>query len=279
MKHIKFAISLFLLSIFSIGLIYAQKSDKASPKKGYKLVWADEFDYQGLPDAKKWSYDTLGNNSGWGNNEAQFYTAGRKKNVWVHDGVLSIIAQKEDFRGKKYTSTRLITKDKGDWLYGRFEIKAKLPVGKGMWPAIWMLSSDWVYGSWPASGEIDIMENVGYKPDSIYGSLHTQSYYFRINTQKTKGVAIPDNHTAFHVYALEWDPQEIRLIVDDIAYLSFSNEHNTYKEWPFDKRFHLLLNVAVGGDWGGQQGIDDRIFPQTMDVDYVRVYQKTDAKQ
>lgn len=277
MKYSKLKLVVSLLCIFSVGLVYAQKTDKTPSDSGYKLVWADEFNYRGLPDAKKWGYDTIGNKSGWGNHEAQFYTAGRKENVWVHDGVLSIIAQKEEMRGKKYTSTRLITKDKGDWLYGRFEIKAKLPAGKGMWPAIWMLPTDWAYGQWPSSGEIDIMENVGYKPDTIYGSLHTKSYYFRINTQKTKGVAIVDNHTAFHVYALEWEPEQIRLIVDDNVYLSFNNEHNTYKEWPFDKRFHILLNIAVGGDWGGQQGIDDQIFPQRMDVDYVRVYQKEAA--
>ena len=149
MKRCTLTFNIILLILFSSGVIYAQKNKTATPPKGYKLVWSDEFNYNGLPDAKKWGYDTVGNKSGWGNHEAQYYTAGRKENVWVHNGVLSIIAQKESMGGKKYTSTRLITKEKGDWLYGRFEIKAKLPAGKGMWPAIWMLPTDWVYGQWP----------------------------------------------------------------------------------------------------------------------------------
>jgi beta-glucanase (GH16 family) len=243
-------------------------------KKGYKLVWADEFNYKGLPDAKRWDYDTTGNKTGWGNHEAQHYTYANPRNAWVDQGVLTITAVKESFRGKKYTSARMITKLKGDWLYGRFEIKAKLPNGIGMWPAIWMLPTDWKYGNWPASGEIDIMENVGYKADTIFGSIHTKAYYWRINTQKTKGVSIPDCHNAFHLYALEWDADQISFFIDNTQYLTFKNEKKTFAEWPFDQRFHLLLNVAVGGDWGGQKGIDDTIFPQKMIVDYVRVYQK-----
>jgi beta-glucanase (GH16 family) len=188
--------------------------------------------------------------------------------------MLTITAVKESFKGRKYTSARLVTKNKGDWKYGRFEIKAKLPKGVGMWPAIWMLSTDWKYGGWPASGEIDIMENVGFKPDTIYGSIHTKAYYFRINTQKTKAVHLPDCSDAFHVYALEWDADQISFFVDDKKYLTFANEKKTFAEWPFDQRLHLLLNIAVGGDWGGQKGVDDTIFPQKMLVDYVRVYQK-----
>lgn len=244
------------------------------PGSGTKvLVWADEFNYTGLPDNNKWSYDTAGNSGGWGNNEKQFYTKARLKNAEVKNGVLSINAIKEEYKDFHYTSARLITKQKGDWLYGRIEVKAKLPDGRGMWPAIWMLPTDWVYGGWPASGEIDIMENVGYDPYVIVASAHTDSYNHVEGTQKNNKITISDCYTAFHVYALEWEATEYRVYVDDNLYFTFKNEGTGSKEWPFDKRFHLLLNVAVGGNWGGAQGIDDTIFPRTMVIDYVRIYQ------
>ncbi len=237
------------------------------------LVWSDEFDYNGLPNPLKWSYDTDGNTSGWGNNEKQFYTNGRLQNSEVKGGVLTINAIKEDFNNFKYTSARLITKAKGDWLYGRIEVKAKLPDGRGMWPAIWMLPTDWAYGGWPASGEIDIMENVGYDPYVILASAHTETYNHVKGTQKSGKLTVPDCYTNFHVYALEWEASEYRAYIDDTLIFTFKNEGTGYKVWPFDKRFHLLLNVAVGGNWGGAQGIDDTIFPRSMVVDYVRVYQ------
>ncbi|MDP2889050.1 MAG: glycoside hydrolase family 16 protein [Bacteroidota bacterium] len=240
----------------------------------YELVWSDEFNYSGLPDNKKWSYDTGGNASGWGNNEAQHYTADRLKNAEVKNGFLHITAVKEDFEEKKYTSARLITKGKGDWLYGKIEVRAKLPDGRGMWPAIWMLPTDWIYGGWPASGEIDIMENVGYDPYVIVGSAHTESYNHVKGTHKSGTINIADCYTEFHNYIVEWEAKEYRVYVDDKLYFTFKNENTGYKAWPFDKRFHLLLNVAVGGNWGGAQGIDDSIFPRTMTVDYVRVYQR-----
>ncbi len=240
----------------------------------YELVWSDEFNYSGLPDSKKWSYDTDGNASGWGNNEAQYYTNAELKNAEVKDGFLKINAIKENFEGKKYTSARLVTRSKGDWLYGKVEVRAKLPDGRGMWPAIWMLSTDWTYGGWPASGEIDIMENVGYVPYVIVASAHTQSYNHVIATQKNATLTISDCYTEFHNYILEWETNEYRVYVDDKLYFTFNNEGKGFPVWPFDKRFHLLLNVAVGGNWGGAQGIDDTIFPRTMVVDYVRVYQR-----
>jgi len=242
------------------------------------LVWSDEFDYNGLPDSKKWSYDTEGNATGWGNNESQYYTASRLKNAEVKDGFLSITAHREDFEGFKYTSARLVTRQKGDWLYGRVEVKAKLPDGRGMWPAIWMLPTDWSYGGWPASGEIDIMENVGYDPYKIVGTVHTEAYNHMIGTQKGATTNVQSCYGDFHIYAIEWEVREIRFYVDDLHYFTFTNEGTGYKAWPFDKRFHLLLNVAVGGNWGGMQGIDDSIFPRSMIVDYVRVYQKKTGK-
>ena len=237
------------------------------------LVWSDEFNYAGLPDPNKWSYDTSGNATGWGNNEAEFYTKARLKNAEVKNGCLSINAIKEEYKGFHYTSARLITKGKGDWLYGRMEIKAKIPDGRGMWPAIWMLPTDWVYGNWPSSGEIDIMENVGFDPYVIVASAHTSSYNHVQGTQKNNKTTINDCYTDFHVYALEWESNEYKVYVDSTLYFTFKNEGTGYKAWPFDKKFHLLLNVAVGGNWGGTKGIDDSIFPRSMVVDYVRVYQ------
>jgi beta-glucanase (GH16 family) len=242
-------------------------------EKDTVLVWYDEFDYTGLPDVNKWSYDTANNDIGWGNNEKQFYTKGRLKNAEVKGGYLYINAIKESYKGFNYTSARLVTRDKGDWLYGRMEIRAKLPNGRGLWPAIWMLPTDWYYGAWPKSGEIDIMENVGYDPYVIVASAHTESYNHTIGTQKSGKITIPTCYSAFHVYAMEWDANEYRVYVDDVLYFTFQNEGTGYKVWPFNKRFHLLLNVAVGGNWGGAMGIDDSVFPRTMTVDYVRVYQ------
>lgn len=273
---------LSILSIISFwGCAKDNKSDPAGIKPGtgtatgeYQLVWSDEFNYSGLPDSKKWSYDTDGNASGWGNNEAQYYTSARLKNSEVKDGNLYINAIKEDFEGKKYTSARLVTRTKGDWLYGKFEIRAKLPEGRGMWPAIWMLPTDWIYGAWPASGEIDIMENVGYDPYVILATAHTQSYNHVKGTQKSGKLTVTDCYTEFHNYVLEWEANEYRAYIDDKLIFTFQNEKTGFQVWPFDKRFHLLLNVAVGGNWGGAKGIDDTIFPQSMVVDYVRVYQK-----
>ena len=249
--------SFILYRVFLSSLANASDVDLSAPmdKGGWKLIWSEEFDYTGFPDSTKWSYDTEGNVYQWGNNEAQYYTSGRKENAWVSDGVLRITALKEPMEGRSYTSARLITKGKGDWLYGRFEIRAKLPTGRGTWPAIWMLPTDWEYGDWPKSGEIDIMENVGYDPDTIVGSSHTEKYNHAIGTQKNAKIACPDCYKAFHVYALEWEEDEYRLYVDDQLYFTFKNEGTGYEVWPYDKRFHILLNLAIGGNWGGQKGV------------------------
>lgn len=245
----------------------------------YDLVWSDEFDYEGFPDESKWGYDVGG--SGWGNNELQYYTKG--ENVAVKDGYLTIEARKEEYEGMNYTSSRLITKGKGDWLYGKVEVKAKLPSGLGTWPAIWMLPTDWEYGGWPASGEIDIMEHVGYDQDVVHATVHTQSYYHGIGTQKGASKRVEGVSDDFHVYSIEWLPDKIMGYVDGELYYTFDpNQYKstpTFKEWPFDKRFHLLLNIAFGGNWGGAQGIDENIFPTQMVVDYVRVYQSKEINE
>ena len=236
-----------------------------------KLVWSDEFNYTGLPDSSKWGYDVGGH--GWGNNELQFYTKGKPENARVEGGHLVIEARKETHENREYTSARLVTKNKGDWKYGRIEVKAKLPQGRGVWPAIWMLPTEWKYGGWPASGEIDIMEFVGYLPDSVYGSIHTKSFNHAIGTQKTKGLMYKDLSKAFHVYAVDWSENKIDFYVDDVHYMTFENTGKGSAEWPFDQAFHLILNIAVGGNWGGKMGIDPSVYPQRMEVDYVRVYQ------
>lgn len=249
-------------------LVTALTNATAQPKK---LVWADEFNKDGLPDTTKWGYNIGG--SGWGNNELQFYAGNRKENASVQKGHLLISARREDYKGKNYSSARMISKNKGDWKYGKIEVKAKLPKGKGIWPAIWMLPTKAAYGGWPKSGEIDIMEFVGYMPDSIFGSVHTGTYNHTIGTQKTKGIVLKDLATAFHVYAIEWTKDKIDFLIDGKKYFGFNNEGTGAGAWPFDQEFHLILNVAVGGNWGGKYGVDDSIFPQTMEVDYVRIYQ------
>lgn len=236
-------------------------------------LWSDEFDYTGAPDPAKWDYDIGG--SGWGNNELQYYT-NSTDNAVVSNGVLTITARKQAMGGRDYTSARLVTRKKGDFLYGRFEIKAKLPSGKGTWPAIWMLPTDWAYGDWPKSGEIDIMEHVGYDQDNVHISTHTEAYYFRINTQKTATRRIQNASTEFHLYRVDWTPYAIRGYIDNQLLFQFTNEGKGYTVWPFDKRFHLLLNIAVGGDWGGAQGVATDVWPAAMEVDYVRVYKMID---
>ena len=270
---------LLLLLLLTTALFFSTSSNSSErSSNAWRLVWADEFNYSGLPDREKWSYDVGGH--GWGNKELQYYTERRKENARVEKGSLLIEARRDQWRGHEYTSARLVSKGKGDWKYGRVEVRAKLPTGKGTWPAIWMLPTEWKYGGWPSSGEIDIMEQVGYEPDVIHASVHTKAYNHVIGTQKTETTTAETATTEFNVYAVEWTPEEIRGYVNDRHYFTFKNERLTntsadYKHWPFDQPFHLLLNIAVGGNWGGARGVDKNIWPQRMEIDYVRVYQVT----
>lgn len=236
-------------------------------------AWADEFNYNGLPDAAKWGYDLGG--SGWGNNELQFYT-NSINNAKVSDGLLTITARKEAKENRAYTSARLISKDKGDFLYGRIEVKAKLPVGKGTWPAIWMLPTDWTYGNWPKSGEIDIMEHVGYDQNRVHVTVHTEAYNHGIGTQRGKNLVVSGASTDFHLYRIDWTPYAIRGFIDNEEMFTFINEDSGSAAWPFDQRFHILLNIAFGGNWGAAEGIDSNFVESSMDVDYVRVYKMID---
>jgi beta-glucanase (GH16 family) len=231
-------------------------------------VWADEFDGTGVPDATKWMFET--GNSGWGNNELQYYTRG--ENATVANGKLTIEARREDRNGAKYTSTRMITRGFQDFLYGRIEASIKIPAGRGTWPAFWMLPTDNSYGNWPRSGEIDIMEHVGYEPNKVHVSVHTEAFNHMIGTQKTNSLMVPTALSDFHKYHVDWTPYAVRGFVDDVQVFEFINSNTGYAAWPFNKRFFLILNIAVGGNWGGAQGVDDNIFPSKMEVDYVRVY-------
>ncbi len=233
-------------------------------------VWADEFEYTGQPDSTKWGYDTGG--GGWGNNELQYYTDS-SSNSYVSDGTLMITARKENYKGREYTSARLVSKDKGDFLYGRFEIRAKLPTGKGTWPALWMLPTDWAYGGWPKSGEIDIMEHVGFDQNKVHVTVHTEAYNHSQGTQKGQSKVVETASTEFHLYRVDWTPVAVKGYIDDQQVFEFPNEGKGPSVWPFDKRFHLLMNIAVGGNWGGAAGVDPSVFPQSMEVDYVRVYE------
>jgi len=252
----------------------------SSSLDGYEMVWNDEFDGTEI-DASKWSYDLEDgcqiseNLCGWGNNELEYYTD-RPENSYLENGNLVIKAIREIpfYLGQhRYTSARMVTKNKGDWKYGRVDVRAKLPTGQGLWPAIWMLPTENVYGGWPKSGEIDIMENIGSESNRIFGTIHYGHDFWRFNSQ---GLELEEGSFAedFHVFTLLWDENCIQFQMDgqDVG------EPNTRSTvlpttYPFDQEFHLLLNVAVGGNLPGNPN-GSTSFPQTMEVDYVRVYQE-----
>lgn len=238
-------------------------------KDGKSLVWSDEFNYTGLADSTKWNYDIGGD--GFGNNEAQFYTKKRLENASVENGNLVIEARRENWENKNYTSARLVTKGKQDWKYGRIEVRAKLPKGKGTWPAIWMLSTD--MKEWPEDGELDIMEHVGYNQGFIHASVHTKKYNHIIGTQKTDTLVVKNASEKFHIYTADWSPEKIDVYVDHQKYFTYVNTEKTYEAWPFNQKLYLILNLAIGGNWGGKKGIDNSIFPQKFYIDYVRIYQ------
>jgi beta-glucanase (GH16 family) len=250
-----------------------QPADEAlAVPAGYALVWSDEFSTDGLPDASKWAYDTGMNKQGWHNREKQYYSGPRPENAVVRDGSLVITARREqrasepDWGGQRYTSARLLTAGKAEWTYGFFEIRARLPCGRGTWPAIWMLNSA---GIWPDGGELDIMEHVGREPDRVFSTVHTRSGSGgHGNGGATR---VPDACTAFHRYQMHWTPQQVRFGIDGRTHFVHRNAGTGKGQWPFDTPQFLILNIAVGGDLGG--AVDDDIFPVRMEVDHVRVYQ------
>ncbi|MBN1798417.1 MAG: glycoside hydrolase family 16 protein [Spirochaetales bacterium] len=242
--------------------LYSKIADPA-----YKLVWSDEFDYQGKPSSDKWVFDVGGH--GWGNVEQQYYTD-RLENAEVKDGKLIITSREESYEHRYYTSARIKTEELHSWLYGRFEIYARLPKGQGIWSAFWMLPHNFKNATWPQCGELDIMENVGQMPGVIHGTVHTFAYNSRKKNLRTGTVLYEDCYDAFHLYAVEWSEQEIVWYVDDKPFFRYAKEADDKWVWPFTIPFHLIINVAVGGGFGGN--VDDDIFPTELIVDYVRVF-------
>jgi hypothetical protein len=243
---------------------------------GYSLVWQDEFNESrpaagkaALPNTSKWWYETGA--GGWGNNELQNYIAavnGKDTCAMILDGTLKIIARKS---GSQVLSVRMNSTQ--SWKYGYFEARMKLPAGKGTWPAFWMLPKN--FKAWPDDGEIDIMEEVGYRPNYVSSSIHCKAYYHSIGTQKTAETYVATAQSDFHVYAVEWTADYVKGYADGKLYFEFRNDGKNNKEtWPFYDPFYMKLNLAWGGNWGGAQGVDESFLPAAYEIDYVRVYQK-----
>jgi len=251
-----------------------------SSPDNYEMVWSDEFEGTAIDDSK-WSFD-LGDGCdispdlcGWGNNELEYYTS-REENAFIANGKLMIQARKESplYLGQhQYTSARMVTKNKGDWKYGRIDVRAKMPIGQGYWPAIWMLPTDNVYGGWPKSGEIDIMEYLGNEPNKVLGTIHYGHDFWRFNSQ-TLSLDSGTFADEFHTFTVLWTEDCIQFQMDGIN-VGEPNTRSTVlpTTYPFDQKFHLLLNVAVGGNLPGPPS-PNTVFPQSMEVEYVRVYQE-----
>lgn len=242
-----------------------------------RLVWADEFEGSAL-DARRWRHDTSRNKQGWYNNERQYYGP---DNAQVAGGRLVITAErrarkeKADWGGQAYSSARIDTKGRQSWTGGFFEVRANIPCGRGTWPAIWMLPDS---GRWPDGGEIDIMEHVGFDPTRVHATLHTALFTHSKGTQRGASTTVPTACGRFHRYQMDWRPDAITIGIDDRAFMRIRNDRPGGRgAWPFDAPFHLILNLAIGGDWGGQKGIDDDALPARFEVDYVRVWQAPDA--
>ncbi|HXJ55354.1 MAG TPA: glycoside hydrolase family 16 protein [Verrucomicrobiae bacterium] len=265
-------VPLLALAFLVIGMACAPA--QAADLAGWELVWSDEFTGPSL-DLSKWEFEV--NANGGGNKELQYYVT---NNVRVKDGMLNIEARHEQYTGpggtREYTSSRLRTRRKGDWRYGRLDIRARLPGGRGLWPAIWLLPTDEKYGAWPHSGEIDIMELLGHEPNKVHGTLHYSDRTGRHRSRGTNTVLAAGSFADdFHVFRLDWDPGAMRWYVDDRLYQTQTNWTRRSADFPapFDQRFHLILNVAVGGNWPGNPDAATS-FPQTMTVDYVRIYRR-----
>ncbi len=251
---------------------YEQKMDG----KEWALVWSDEFEGSGLPDTTKWAYNI--GNWGWGNNEPQYYTDMRTENARQENGTLIIEARKNDL-GHPWTSARLTTQGKESFLYGKIEYRAKVPVGRGTWSAGWMLGDDYKDElSWPYCGEIDVLETVGYEIDDETGNginhatCHTRAYYFKQNNQIGSEIKVSNMNGEFHTYAIEWYPDRIEAYLDGEKYFTYDKNKNEL-EWPFFKPQNIILNLAVGGGWGGAKGIDESWDSHQYILDYVRVYE------
>ncbi len=236
----------------------------------FTLEWADEFDYNGLPDAEKWGYE-----EGFvRNNEAQYFTKARIENSEVKDGKLYITAIKESFKDAEYTSASLITKGIKEFTYGRIEISAKVPNGLGVWPALWTLGVNIEQVGWPLCGEIDMLEFVAHDPEHVHFNIHSQKYNHTNKTNIGYIHTVENPWDDFHQYAVEWYPDHINWFYDgEKIFTANKNEGDTVEGWPFEKAAqYLIMNLAIGGTWGGEKGIDDSAFPQSLVIDYARIY-------
>lgn len=251
------------LSLFILCISFQAYSQK------YVKVWGDEFNTHGLPDSTKWDYEV----GKVRNAELQYYTYKRSENARIQDTVLIIEARKEDYKGAAYTSASLLSRYKGDWLYGKFEIRAKVPTGKGTWPAIWMMPTDDEYGGWPKSGEIDIMEYVGMNPNNLYYTAHFQGTDGTGHQSSGVSTTFNQPYNKFITFTLVWSPTKLEWYADGVKYHTYLKASDDPKVWPFNKMFYFILNLAYGGSWGAQQGIDDTKLPHKFYIDYVRVYQ------
>ena len=231
------------------------------------MVWNDEFDTGTAPSPKKWGYEE----GLIRNNELQYYTKGRAENARIEGGALVITGRREDYRGSRYTSASLNTKGRFEFTYGKVEVRAKFPTGRGTWPAIWLLGDE-SKGGWPRCGEIDIMENVGFDPAKIHFTVHTGAFNGAQGTQKTNAVVRDRPWEDYHRYGIIWTHERIEFFLDGEKVSEFANDGLGVDHWPFDSPEYLILNLALGGNWGGKKGVDDSIFPAEFRVDYVRVW-------
>ncbi len=245
--------------------------------ENWVVVWADEFDKGSMLDTSRWTYDI--GNWGWGNNELQYYTEGRMENARIENGNLIIESHKNDLN-EKWTSARITTRGKTSFIYGKIEIRATVPLERGNWAAGWTLGDKYVDElAWPYCGEIDIMESVGFELDDQTGdglahaSVHCGAYYFKLNNHHTSITEVKNMNEEFHLYAIEWSPDFIKAYVDDLLYFTYDDTSDTLT-WPFNEPQNIILNLAMGGGWGGAQGMDETVTSQQIVVDYVRVYEQ-----
>tara|TARA_R110002012_G_scaffold19465_6_gene70292 strand:+ start:43716 stop:44546 length:831 start_codon:yes stop_codon:yes gene_type:complete len=256
---------------FLIFIVGCETDDQQTVARFTELTLSEEFDTDGQPNPSIWGYEIGTGENGWGNQELQYYTD-RSENVTVQNGVLLITAREESFEGSSYTSARLVTKDKFEQRYGRFEARIRLPYGQGIWPAFWMLGADIDENPWPGAGEIDIMEYRGQSPTVLIGSVHGPGYSGGDAISKEFTLSNDRFDTGFHIFGIEWGPEYVNFYVDDVLYNQITPEDVT-GPWVFDKPFYILMNLAVGGNFVGSPN-EETEFPQTMLVDYVRVYEE-----
>ena len=268
LNKIKYRIFISTAIVFLLNS--CTKDEKQTVVTKNNLVMSDEFNVNGAPNPNLWSYNIGTGNNGWGNNELQYYT-NRPENIKVENGVLKITARREQYMGEAFTSARIVTKGKFESKYGRIEARIKLPRGKGLWPAFWMLGSNSDTAIWPQCGEIDIMEYLGSSPTKVFGTVHGPNYSG--GNAITKTFTLPNSRfdTDFHVFGIEWDENYINFYVDDVLYNQITPSDVT-GDWVFNNPFYIILNMAVGGNYPGAPN-SETPFPQEMLVDYIRVYQ------